>query len=254
MQQKLTVVKIGGNIVDNPVAANKLIEEFAALPGYKILVHGGGKVASELGSKMGIPAQMVNGRRITDAETLKIVTMVYAGLINKTLVALLQSKGCNALGLSGPDGGIIKAHKRTGSAIDYGFAGDIDSVNATQLVSFLNAGLTPVCAPITADSAGQLLNTNADTIASEIAAACSIAGCETELVFCFEKPGVMQDADNPDSVITQINAAAYTELLNSGIVHSGMIPKLDNAFKCIERGVKSVRITDAIANRGTVIS
>jgi acetylglutamate kinase len=237
---KLTVVKIGGNIIDDEKLST-FLAHFASVEGAKILVHGGGKLATRLAEALSIPQQLVEGRRITDAETLKVVTMVYAGYINKTIVAKLQALGCNAMGLSGADGAAIQAHKRSGHTIDYGFVGDIESINTDLFGSFLRDGLIPVLAPITADESGQLLNTNADTIAQEIAKGMS-AFYKTTLVFSFEKEGVLLDTTDEASVISNLNTTYYGELKSTGAIYAGMLPKLDNAFAALQAGVSTVII------------
>jgi acetylglutamate kinase len=244
--EQLTVVKIGGNVIDNSANLHRFLLDFTALPGKKILVHGGGKVATDLGISLGVEAKMVEGRRITDIETLRIVTMVYAGLINKNMVAQLQAKGCNAIGLSGADGNMIQAVKRPVVTIDYGFVGDLQegSVNSNTLSSILNAGLTPVLCAITHDGDGQLLNTNADTIASAVAVALS-PFYETSLVYCFEKKGVLKDVDDDASVVKEIKSTEFEGLKDQGVVSGGMIPKLHNAFEAISAGVAAVYIGKA---------
>lgn len=241
---KLLVVKIGGNIIDDEEKLSSFLKEFASIDEKKILVHGGGKLATKMAAQLKIPQQLVEGRRITDAETLKIVTMVYAGLINKNVVAQLQATGCNAIGLSGADGNVILAHKRTVKDLDYGYAGDVDSVNGKFLHSLLQQNIAPVLAPITHDQKGQLLNTNADTIAQETAKALS-AFYDVQLVYSFEKSGVLLNADDEDSVIPVINPEKYKELKEKKLVFAGMIPKLDNAFSALQSGVKKVLIGKA---------
>ncbi len=241
---KLIVIKIGGQIIDDPEKLSTFLKKFAAVPSAKILVHGGGKLATQMAAQLNIPQQMTEGRRITDAETLKVVTMVYAGLINKNIVAQLQSLGTNAIGLSGADGNVILAHKRINPQTDFGFVGDIDQVNTGFLKSMLQQGLVPVMAPITHDGKGQMLNTNADTIAQEIARAMS-NDFEVELVYSFEKKGVMLDLNDESTVIHQLDASSYLELKNTGKIFAGMIPKLDNAFAALQHGVKKVIIGKA---------
>jgi acetylglutamate kinase len=247
---KVYIIKIGGNIIDDETKLSTFLGDFAGIEGRKILVHGGGKMASRVGEGMGVAPVMIEGRRVTDAETLKIVTMVYAGFINKNIVALLQANKCHAVGLSGADGNSIRAHKRVpGSALlkagaDYGFAGDIDEVNAGFLKGILDQELVPVFSPITHDAKGQLLNTNADTIAQELAKALS-AHYETTLVYCFEKEGVLMDAAKPDSVIPILSAAAFEDLRDKKIVAEGMVPKLQNAFEALAAGVAKVVIGHA---------
>jgi len=244
--KRLSVIKIGGNVIDNSEKLHQFLLDFKALPGDKILIHGGGKIATELGVSLGVEAKMVDGRRITDIETLRIVTMVYAGLINKNMVAQLQAKGCNAIGLTGADGNIIKAVKRPVKEIDYGFVGDLDeaSVSSATLDSLLRAGLTPVLCAITHDGDSQLLNTNADTIASAVAVAMSSL-YETVLVYCFEKRGVMRDVEDDHSLVPEIRMAEFEGLKQEGIVSGGMIPKLHNAFEAIKSGVSAVYIGKA---------
>jgi acetylglutamate kinase len=239
--ESLYVIKIGGNIVDDDLALASFLKKFSAIPGKKILVHGGGKLATRMAEKMGIPQQMVDGRRVTDAETLKIVTMVYAGYINKHIVASLQSLQCNAAGICGADGNSLLAHKRIRSGTDYGFAGDIDAINAGWLGHLLMQGLAVVMAPITHDGKGQLLNTNADTIAQEIAKGMS-GSYAVQLVYSFEKAGVLRDVEDEQSVIRSINPSYYQELKESKKIFAGMIPKLDNAFAALQQGVKKVII------------
>lgn len=244
--RKLTVIKIGGNIIDNPDQLKDFLKDFAAVEGSKILVHGGGKIATKLAADLGVEAKLVDGRRITDTPTLDIVTMVYAGLINKNIVAKLQSHACNAIGLSGADGNCIQAIKRPVESIDYGWVGDIleDSVHAESLVSFLDASFVPVFSAITHDGHGQLLNTNADTIASSIAVALS-HHFETSLLYCFEKKGVLKDVDDDNSIVPEIREKDFIPLQEAGVVSGGMIPKLHNAFEAINKGVKEVLIGQA---------
>jgi len=249
---KLFVIKIGGNIIDDEKKLSSFLRSFAAIDEKKILVHGGGKLATKLAEKMGIEQKLVEGRRITDAETLKIVTMVYAGYVNKNIVAQLQSFNCNAIGLSGVDGDIILAHKRKHPVIDYGFVGDVDSVNAPLLKNLLTQNLSLVFAPITHDQSGQLLNTNADTIAQEIAKAMS-GEYEVKLIYSFEKSGVLMDVNDETSVIQKLNWEEYQNLKNppgsslgdGGKIFAGMIPKLDNAFAALKSGVNKVIIGKA---------
>jgi acetylglutamate kinase len=241
---KLIIVKIGGNIIDDEQKLSSFLKDFAAISGRKILIHGGGKLATRLAEQMKVPQQMVDGRRITDSETLKIVTMVYAGYINKNIVARLQANGCNAIGLSGADGNVILAHKRVHPTLDYGFVGDVDAIDSSLLGNLLHQGLTPVLAPVTHDRKGQLLNTNADTIAQEAAKALSRL-YDIELIFSFEKNGVLRDVNDENSVIKQINAGYYSELKTEGKIFAGMIPKMDNAFSALNSGVKKVIIGKA---------
>ncbi|MCI9284544.1 MAG: acetylglutamate kinase [Muribaculaceae bacterium] len=243
---RITVVKIGGNIVDSPEALASFVSDFAAMPGRKILVHGGGKEATRLSARLDIPTVMLEGRRVTTRETLDVVTMVYAGLINKRIVSMLQAAGCNAIGLSGADGDAIRATRRSPHPVDYGYVGDIDpsGVSASLISRLLDGGFTPVFCAITHDGHGTLLNCNADTVASSVAiASASIA--PVDLVYCFEQPGVMADIDRPDSLIPLITPATYAGLRADGTVSKGMIPKLDNAFRAISAGVESVVIKHA---------
>ena len=246
---KIYIIKIGGNIIDDEEKLSSFLKEFAVLDARKILVHGGGKLATKLAEQMNVPQQMVEGRRITDAETLKNVTMVYAGYINKNIVARLQAHGCNALGLSGADGNVIQAHKRVSpnpplGTEGYGFVGDVDGINAALFKSLLEQNISLVLAPITHDRQGQLLNTNADTIAQEVAKGLGKI-YDVSLVYSFEKPGVLLDAENEASVINQITPAYYQELKEKKLVFAGMIPKLDNAFAALYSGVKKVIIGKA---------
>jgi len=241
--KKLYIIKIGGNVIEHSIAMEKFLADFSKIDGLKILVHGGGNSAGELAKKLGVSQAMVNGRRITDIETLKITTMVYAGLINKKIVAFLQGKNTNAIGLSGADANLIRAARRVVADIDYGFVGDIASsgVNSVLLTSFLDNGLVPVFSAITHDGKGQLLNTNADTIASVLAVALS-EKYDVQLNYCFEKNGVLENVEDEDSVIKIITKIKYKQLISDGTISKGMIPKLDNAFLAIQNGVKSVVI------------
>lgn len=257
MNDEIKVIKIGGNVIDNPVALKSFIKDFAKLDGKKVLVHGGGKEATRLCSRLGIETQMINGRRVTDRETLDIVTMVYAGLINKRIVSLLQSEGCDAIGLSGADGNVIKANRRPANPVDYGFVGDIstDQINDAFISLLLNHGLTPVFCAINHDGSGELLNCNADSVASAVAIACSRIA-RTDLTFCFEKAGVLSDIDDENSVIRSITSSNYEKLRSAGTISGGMLPKIENAFKAISEGVNSVIIkssSDLLLDSGTVI-
>jgi acetylglutamate kinase len=242
-KQQLHIIKIGGNVIDNSENLYHFLKDFTALDGFKILVHGGGKVATQLSETLGIEPRLVDGRRITDIETLRVVTMVYGGLINKNIIAQLQRFGNNAIGLTGADGNFIRTKKRPVKTIDYGFVGDIDekSIDPENIGRLMDAGFTPVFCAITHDGEGQLLNTNADTIASALAVALSKI-YETTLVYCFEKKGVLQDINDEDSLIKDIDPERYEELKKQQIIHSGMLPKLDNAFTAINCGVKAVII------------
>jgi acetylglutamate kinase len=242
--EKLYVIKIGGNIVDNPVLLTECLTAFSALKGQAILVHGGGKMATQLATSMGVEQTMVDGRRITDAETLKIVTMVYAGYINKNIVAQLQALGLQAMGLTGADGNLITAHKRTGASIDYGFVGDVDGINESFIEQLLNSNIKLVVAPITHDGHGQLLNTNADTIAQSIATGMA-KHFEVHLIYGFEREGVLSDVNDPSSVIAFIDRPVYGTLKDQKVIFEGMIPKIDNAYLALEGGVQSVIIGKA---------
>jgi acetylglutamate kinase len=241
--QKLHIIKIGGNVIDNSENLYHFLKDFTALEGKKILVHGGGKVATQLSETLGIEPKLVDGRRITDIETLRVVTMVYGGLINKNIVAQLQRFGTNAIGLTGADGNFIRTKKRPVKTIDYGFVGDMDekSIDPKNIGKLMEAGFTPVFCAITHDGEGQLLNTNADTIASALAVAMAKL-YETTLIYCFEKKGVLQDINDEESLIREINPDRYEELKKKQIIHSGMLPKLDNAFTAINCGVEAVII------------
>lgn len=241
----LYIIKVGGNIIDDDQKLKSFLSEFSTIQGKKILVHGGGKLATKLAQDLSIPQQMVDGRRITDAETLKIVTMVYAGLINKQMVAQLNALGCTSIGICGADANTIVAHKRNHPSIDFGFVGDVDLVNTSMLLTLLNENINVVFAPITQDENGQLLNTNADTIAQEIAKSMS-KNMNTTLVYSFEKKGVMRDVDDETSVIAKIDKAAFQKLKQENAIFAGMIPKLDNAFAAISAGVSKVIIGDAM--------
>lgn len=244
--QELIVVKIGGNVIDDDKALHSFLHDFAAIGGHKILVHGGGKLATELSYKLGIETKMVEGRRITDEATIKIVTMTYAGYINKKIAAILQAKGCNAIGMSGVDARIIPAVKRPIREIDYGWVGDIKSeeVNSNFLHKILEAGITPVIAPIACDDEGHLLNINADTVAQSIATATS-RQYNVRLVYCFEKIGVLTNVEDDNSVIAAITISDGDTLKVNGTISKGMIPKIDNACSAIKSGVKSVVIGHA---------
>lgn len=244
----IRVVKIGGNVVDNPEALARFVKAFAEMVGPKVLVHGGGKEATRLSGALGIETKMIEGRRVTDRQTLDVVTEVYAGLINKRIVAMLQAEGCNAIGLSGADANMIKAKKRNPEPIDYGYVGDIDpaEVNAGVLKALLDSNLTPVFCAITHDGKGTLLNCNADSVASAVALGASRIGA-TDLIYCFEQPGVMLDIDNPDSLVTTLTPKGFAELKEKGVVSKGMIPKLTNSFAAIAGGINSVIIQHADA-------
>jgi acetylglutamate kinase len=242
--RKLIVIKIGGNIIDDEGKLTSFLQSFAKIEGKKILVHGGGKLATRVAEAMGIDQQIIDGRRITDAETLKVVTMVYAGYINKKIVAVLQANNCAAIGITGADGNLIQAHQRKNKEVDYGFVGDVDVVNSKLLSGLLNDNFSVIVAPITHNKQGQLLNTNADTIAQEIAKAMSNF-FEVHLIYSFEKAGVLKDVTDEDSVINEINPSNYIQLKEQNIIFEGMIPKLDNAFAALENGVKRIVIGNA---------
>mgnify|MGYP003630258983 CR=1 FL=1 len=239
--ETLKVVKIGGNIIDNDVELTSFLKDFSILEGPKILVHGGGKLATELSNKMNVPVKMIDGRRVTDAETLEIITMVYAGKINKNIVAKLQSFGCNSVGFSGADGNTIIAKKRPASTVDYDFVGDVVKVDIRVSNLLLKNDITNIFSAISHDQKGQLLNTNADTIASELAIAFT-EFYQVELYYFFEKNGVLESIDDNDSVIEKINHETYQKLKKSGIINEGMIPKLDNCFYALEKNVSKVCI------------
>lgn len=242
---ELTVIKIGGNVIDDKAKLGSFLQAFAGVAGYKILVHGGGKVATDIGKTLGIEPNYVNGRRITDEATLELVTMVYGGLINKNIVAQLQAEGCNAIGLTGADGAVLPAHKRPVKDVDYGFVGDVKSeqVNGLLIKALLQNGLTPVFAPLTYGQ-GSLLNTNADTIAQEVSKAMA-KYMPVQLIYCFEKKGVLLDAEDDDSAINNITANDMGELKENGIISGGMIPKLENALEAVAQGVQKVVIGHA---------
>lgn len=241
---KLYVIKIGGNIIDDETKLSSFLHSFAETDAKKILVHGGGKLATDMARQLNIPQQMIDGRRITDAETLKIVTMVYAGYINKNIVAKLQMHHCNAIGLCGADGDAILAHKRQHPVVDYGYVGDVDAINTDLLSTLIEKNLTPVFAPITHNQQGQLLNTNADTVAQELAKALS-NNFDTTLIYSFEKKGVLLDVEDENSVIPVITPSYYSELKAKEKIFAGMLPKLDNAFAAVNSGVGKVIIGKA---------
>lgn len=249
MKKPLNIVKVGGAVVENDESLNTLLAAFCSIEGNKILVTGGGKIATKIAADLGVQSCMIEGRRITDEPMLKIVTMVYAGYVNKNVVAELQAKGVNAIGLCGADMNIISCTKRPIGKIDYGFVGDVKNVNATALRTLIDAGAVPVLCPITHDGLGQLLNTNADTIASSIASALAV-DYDVTLTYCFEKNGVLRDPDDPASVIREMRKADFERYREDEIVSGGMIPKLENAFNAIDAGVNKVVITNA-QNLGT---
>lgn len=239
----IKIVKIGGRLIEEETVLNSLCDKLAVCCPSGVLVHGGGSMAGRLASRLGMEVRMIDGRRVTDRQTLEVAVMAYAGWANKKIVATLQSRGINACGLSGCDLGVILAHKRFSGEIDWGYVGDIDAVKSESLRMLLDAHVMPVISPITFDCRGQLLNTNADSVAAAVAIALSRI-CDTELVFCLDKPGVLVDVSDDSSVIPVLNEETYREYLEKGWIHSGMIPKLENAFKTLKAGVKAVRLTD----------
>lgn len=265
MKEKLNIIKVGGGVVENQASLASLLSQFASMEGRKVLVHGGGRLATAMAAKLGIESRMVGGRRITDEKMLEVVTMVYGGFVNKNIVAGLQAKGVRAFGLTGADGDVIRSHKRlpkrvkmdggTEQMVDFGYVGDVDHVDAQVLVQLIEGGSVPVVAPLTHDGEGHILNTNADTIAASVA--CALAEhYNVTLTYCFEKPGVLRNADDDNSVIPIINEEQFHNLTDEGIISGGMIPKLENAFQAIHQGVQQVIIThsDNIdGSRGTTI-
>lgn len=257
MKQTLTIVKVGGAVVEDEVQLAQLLKDFCAIPGRKVLIHGGGRRATQVAASLGIESKMVGGRRITDAEMLSVVTMVYGGLVNKNLVARLQANGVNALGLTGADIDVIRSHKRPlKDGIDFGFVGDVDRANGQMLSRLIEAGITPVMAPLTHDGQGNILNTNADTIASETAKALASI-YDVTLIYSFEKKGVLSNPDDDDSVIPTINRTDFERYKADGTISGGMLPKIENALSAIDAGVGRVIITLATAidgHSGTIIS
>ncbi|MDD2797942.1 MAG: acetylglutamate kinase [Bacteroidales bacterium] len=241
---KLTIIKVGGKIVEEEDSLKALLIDFSKIEGRKLLVHGGGRSATKIAAQLGIESQMVNGRRITDAETLKVVTMVYAGLVNKTIVAKLQALDINALGLTGADLNLIQSEIRPVKEVDYGFVGDVKSVDAGIISDLIEKGVVPVLAPLTHDKKGNMLNTNADTIAGETAKALA-PHFDVSLVYCFEKKGVLRDENDENSVIAEITPEIFADYVAQGVIQGGMIPKLENAFDALNAGVKEVIITQA---------
>ncbi len=244
MKEHLTIIKVGGKIVENSESLNSLLKDFAAVEGKKQLVHGGGRSATQMAARLGVETKMVDGRRITDEAMLEVVTMVYGGLVNKRIVAGLQALGVNAVGLTGADMNIVLSDKRKVSAVDYGWVGDVKRVNAEAVATLIESGCCPVVAPLTHDGCGHMLNTNADTMAGEMAKAMA-AHYDVTLMFCFEKPGVLADENDDSSLIPTITPAVLDDLKRRGVVSGGMIPKLDNAIACVSAGVESVVITQA---------
>ena len=254
--EKLTLVKVGGKIVEDDESLQRLLANFSTIAGNKILVHGGGRSATKIAENLGIEGQMVDGRRITDTETLKVVTMVYAGLVNKNIVAKLQAHNINALGLTGADMNVILSDKRPVNEIDYGFVGDVRLVNAEALIDILKENIVPVLSPITHDGKGNLLNTNADTIAGEVAKTLSY-DYDVTLIYCFEKKGVLKNENDDNSIIPEINVGLFKQYVEEGIINRGMIPKLENAFQALNFGVKTIIITEAseiCTGKGTYIT
>ena len=252
----LTLIKVGGKIVEEPESLKKLLADFSSIPGHKVLVHGGGRSATALAAQLGIESKMVNGRRVTDEEMLKVVTMVYGGLVNKKIVAGLQALDVNALGLTGADLNYMRSEKRPVAEVDYGFVGDVKEVDADMLANLISKGVVPVLAPLTHDKKGNLLNTNADTIAGEAAKALA-RYFDVTLMYCFEKKGVLANENDDDSVIEYINPTTFEKLVAEGVIMGGMIPKLENSFEALKAGVKQVVITRADLikdnNSGTTI-
>ena len=250
MKEKLTIVKVGGAVVEDELQLSQLLRDFSAIEGRKVLVHGGGRKATKMAERLGIETKMVEGRRITDADMLEVVTMVYGGLVNKNLVAKLQANGVNALGLTGADANAIHSHKRPlKNGVDYGFVGDVDQANGEMLGRLIEAGITPVMAPLTHDGEGHILNTNADTIASETAKALANL-YDVTLIFSFEKKGVLRNPDDDDSVIATINHADFERYKADGTISGGMLPKIENALNAVDAGVSKVIITLATAIDG----
>ena len=256
MKEKLTIVKVGGAVVEDEAQLTQLLKDFSAISGKKVLVHGGGRRATQVAASLGIESKMVNGRRITDADMLNVVTMVYGGLVNKNLVARLQANGVNALGLTGADIDVIRSHKRpVKDGVDYGFVGDVDKADGKMLSKLIDEGITPVMAPLTHDGEGHILNTNADTIASETAKALA-PNYDVTLIFSFEKKGVLRNPDDDDSVIPTITREDFLKYKEDGTISGGMLPKIENARAAIDAGVKQVVITLATAidgRHGTII-
>ena len=249
MKLPLTIVKVGGAVVEDSARLDSLLSDFAAIDGRKVLVHGGGRRATAIASRLGVESRMVDGRRVTDGAMLEVVTMVYGGLVNKDIVARLQARGINSIGLTGADGGVIISHKRPVKDVDYGFVGDVDRVDGNRLASLIEGGFTPVMAPLTHDGHGQMLNTNADTIAAETAKALA-ERYDVTLMYCFEKPGVMAEPDDDSTLIPVITRQDFRRLKADGTVTGGMLPKLENAFSAIDAGVSRVNITLATAIDG----
>ena len=257
MKTDLKIIKVGGAVVEDDEQLTQLLKDFSAIEGRKVLVHGGGRRATKIGAQLGIESQMVNGRRITDAQTLEVVTMVYGGLVNKNLVARLQANGVNALGLTGADMNVIRSHKRPiKDGIDFGFVGDVEQADGKMLHTLIEAGITPVMAPLTHDGQGTILNTNADTIASETAKALA-PYYDVTLIYAFEKPGVLSNPDDDSSVIPVITRESYRQFVAEGVISGGMMPKIENALAAIEAGVDRIvitRATDINHQKGTIVT
>ncbi len=250
---RLTIIKVGGKVVEEPESLSSLLDQFSQISGNKLLVHGGGRSATEIAKKLGIETKMVDGRRVTDKETLEVVTMVYGGLVNKKIIAGLQARGCNAIGLTGADLDLIRAHKRPVADIDYGFVGDVDDVNSYELRLLINENVIPVVAPLTHDGKGNILNTNADTIASELASELA-RHYNVFLFYCFEKKGVLTDPGDENSIVYDLDIELFKQYQGNGIIKEGMIPKLDNGFNALKNGVKEVLVTNPeniASGRGT---
>ncbi|WP_340113981.1 acetylglutamate kinase [Maribellus mangrovi] len=250
---RLTIIKVGGKVVEESESLNALLDQFKKISGNKLLVHGGGRTATLIAKNLGIETEMVDGRRITSAEMLEVVTMVYGGLVNKKIVAALQARGMNAVGLTGADFNLIEAHKRPVKEVDYGFVGDVDDVNVSELRLLIDENVVPVVAPLTHDGKGQILNTNADTIAAELAT--ELANYyNVYLFYCFEKKGVLSNPEDDHSVIYELDKQNFAQYAQSGVISEGMIPKLDNGFRAKQKGVREVLITNAeniSSGRGT---
>lgn len=243
---KLTIIKVGGKIVEQPDTLGQLLDDFSTIPGNKLLVHGGGRSATQMATRLGIETKMIDGRRVTDEDMLQVVTMVYGGLVNKNIVAQLQARGINAMGLTGADMNVIRSRRRPATPIDFGFVGDVDCVDGKQLADIISRDIVPVMAPLTHDGQGSMLNTNADTIAGEVAKALT-PYFDVTLMYCFEKAGVLRDENDDDSVIPHISHDDFLRLKDEGIIQGGMIPKLQNSFDAINAGVGQVIITKADA-------
>lgn len=256
MDQQLNIIKVGGKVLEDADALQTFLDDFSVLQGAKLLVHGGGRAATDMAGRLGIETQMVDGRRVTDENMLEVVTMVYGGLVNKKVVAQCQARGLNAIGLTGADLDLVRAKKRTGTEVDYGFVGDVESVHVKALANLVKQGVVPVVAPLSHDGRGQMLNTNADTIASALAMAFAEV-FDTRLVYCFEKPGVLINPEDDQSVIPFLNRELFNMYREEGIIAEGMVPKLETGFESLENGVLEVVITNveglSIPGRGTTL-